>query len=142
MKAAFFLLVIFFVLASAYIEIEHDDGSDILKELKKRNNGVIIVLFVVDSAVGSNLAEKNYDFEYHLIKKVLDNYPSFKYAKVNVNDPAYEELVNASGINATDLLVSPSVMIAEDKKGEWIHGDESLIMVSKAARIYNERVDD
>ena len=142
MKSAILLLACLLVFTTAFIEIQHNNGDDVLKELKKRNNGVIVVLFEVEAEVGTDLAQTNYDYEYHLIHKVLNNYPSFKYAKVNVNDPSYKSIVKASGISISDLYNAPSVLISEDRDGEWIHGDQSLSLVAKTARIYNERAED
>ena len=136
---AILLLVCLLVIANAFIEMKHEKGADILKELKKRNNGVLIVLFVAEAEVGTDLAQVNHDYEFHLIHKILNNYPSFKYAKVNVNDRAYSDIVKASGISISDLYNSPSVLISEDRDGEWIHGDASLNLVAKSAKVYNER---
>ena len=80
-------------------------------------------MFTVDAEMGTDLAQTNYDFEYHLIHGILYNYPSFKFAKVNANDPAYVNLVKSWGISVADLYNSPSVLISEDQRGEWIHGD-------------------
>ena len=52
-------------------------------------------MFTVDAEMGTDLAQTNYDFEYHLIHRILYNYPSFKFAKVNANDPAYVNLVKS-----------------------------------------------
>ncbi|CAI2383007.1 unnamed protein product [Moneuplotes crassus] len=129
-------------LSSAYIELEHENGGDILNQLKKRNNGVIIVLFTAQAEVGTELAQKNNDYEFHLIDRVLKNYPSFKYAKVNAVDKAYSELVKATGISISDLYDSPSVLISEDRDGEWIHGDISSTKLAQVSRRYNERVNE
>mmetsp|Transcript_17393 Transcript_17393/g.19514 ORF Transcript_17393/g.19514 Transcript_17393/m.19514 type:complete len:142 (+) Transcript_17393:27-452(+) len=137
------VLILFLALiafSAAFIEFEHSNGDDILKELKKRNNGVILVLFVANADAGTDLGQTNADYEYHLLHKVLENYPSFKYARVDVTNSNYKSLVKASGISISDLYNSPSVLISEDRDGEWIHGDSSLTLVAKTARIYNERV--
>ena len=123
-----------------FIEIKHSNGETVLKELQKRNNGVVVVLFVAEAELGTDLAQKNYDFEFHLVHKILHNYPAFKYAKVNVNDPAYSGLVKASGISISDLYNSPSVLISEDREGEWIHGETTLNVLAKVAKTYNDRV--
>ena len=136
------LLALIAVLAQAFIEIKHDDGDDILVELRKRNNGVILVLFVIDLKSDTKLAEDNYEFEYHLIHKVLYDYPAFKYARVNALDPAYKNLVKATGLSISDLYNSPSILISEDRDGEWIHGDRTLTLIKRTARVYNERVQD
>ena len=142
MNSRFCILALLLVAVSAFIEIQHDKGADVLAELKKRNNGVILILFVVEGEVGTNLAQMNYDYEYHLVHKVLNNYPMFKYAKVNANDPAYQDLVKAANLSIADLYNAPSVLISEDKKGEWIHGDSSMSLIRKAAENYNRRVKD
>ena len=139
MKVLFFFLALI-AFSAAFIELEYENGSDILKELKKRNNGVIVVLFYVGSDQGTDLAQTNYEYEDNLVHKVLNNYPSFKYASVDVSDPNFKDLVKASGISIGDLYNSPSVLISEDRDGEWIHGDSSLTLISKTARLYNERV--
>ncbi|CAI2382388.1 unnamed protein product [Moneuplotes crassus] len=142
MKTTIFFLICILALSSAYIELTHEDGNDILKELKKRNNGVIVVLFVAEAEIGTELAQTNMDYEFHLINKVLKNYPSFKYAKVNAVDKNYSDLVKATGISISDLYNSPSVLISEDRDGEWIHGDISSSKLKQVARYYNERVNE
>ncbi len=142
MKSLIVLLVCLMAFTSAFIELQHSNGDDILNELKKRNNGVIVVLFVAEAEVGTDLAQTNSDYELHLVNRVLKNYPSFKYARVNAADKEYKELVKATGISISDLFNSPSVLITEDRDGEWIHGDGNLSVLTKTARIYNERVNE
>ena len=50
--------------------------------------------------------------------------------------------VSGSWNSISDLYNAPSVLISEDRDGEWIHGDQSLTLVAKTARIYNERAED
>ena len=133
------LLLVILAVAFGYTTFEHNNGHEILRELEAGNHNVYVIFFYAGATEGSALANRNNDYEDTLVAKVLDDYPSFIYAKVDARDKNYEELVNAVGVNVNELQKSPSVLIMEHGNGAWIHGPETLSKIAEYAPAYNKR---
>ena len=69
MKAVLVLLLLIVSMTFAYIPLRSENGDEVISELKKKNNGVIVILFVSEAELGTELDQINDDFEYHLTSK-------------------------------------------------------------------------
>ena len=63
----------------------------------------------------------------------------FYFAKVNVNDSNYDDLVKACGVDKSELNNSPSVLIIEGGIGVWIHGPQTMNKLEELSRVYHEK---
>ena len=133
------LLFCLFACALAFHNIEHNNGKDILSELEAGNSNVYVILFYAPGHKGGNHNAKTIEDERELTARVLNKYPSFHYAKVNVADPNYEDLVQACGIVTGELHESPSVLIIEGGIGVWIHGPQTVNKIEEFAQDYLKR---
>ena len=137
MKIVFLLTLL--AVAFGYVTMDHNNGHEVLRELEEGNHNVYVIFFHAEGVEGSELDNRNNDYEETLITKVLDDYPKFHYAKVDARDSDYEELVSAVGVNVNELQKSPSILIMEHGNGAWIHGPETISKIAEYAPAYGTR---
>ena len=123
----------------AYKTMDHNNGHEVLRELEADNHNVYVIMFYAGATEKSALANRNNDYEDALINRVLESFGDFTYTKVDARNRDYEELVNAVGINTSELQKSPSVLIMENGNGAWIHGPETISKISEYAPAYARR---
>ena len=96
-------------------------------------------MFYVSGQKGGVQNVRTTEDEKELIGRVLDRYPSFKYAKVNADDKNYSDIVEAIGINTAELHESPSVLVIEGGVGVWVHGPQTINKVAEFATEYEKK---
>ena len=139
MKITFLVLCLIIACAFAYTKIEHSNGADVLNELEAGNHNVYILMFYHGDRKGSQIAQKNKDYEDALINGVLERYPGFRYTAINADDGRYSDLVRACGVVTEELRNSPSVLIMENGNGAWIHGPQTMNKIAEFAPVYSQR---
>ena len=139
MKITFLVLCLLIAYSVAYVKVEHSNGADVLRELEAGNHNVYVLMFYHGDRKGSQIAQKNKDYEDALISGVLERYPSFRYAAVNADDDRYGDLIRACGVVPEELRNSPSVLMMENGNGAWIHGPQTMNKISEFAPVYSQR---
>ena len=139
MKFALLITVALIACAFGYTEMDHNNGHEILRELEAGNHNVYVIFFYAQASEGSALDTMNRDYENTLRENILENFGAFFYAKVNARNADYQELIDAVGINTTELQKSPSILIMEHGNGAWIHGPETISKIAEYAPAYQRR---
>ena len=139
MKAVLLLLCLFMASSLAYHTITDNNGADILHKIEKKDGQVYVLMFYSSGHQGGAHNSHTVNDEKELIERVLKKHPSFHYAKINAADPAYAELVEATGIITSELHESPSVLIIEGGVGVWIHGPQTVNKIEEFSQDYLKR---
>ena len=135
----FCILAMLLASAMSYHSISHNKGKDILDLLEEGTSDVYVLFFYAPGHQGGYHNAKTVEDERELVARVLNKYPSFYFAKVNANDPNYQDLVKACGIITGELHESPSVLIIEGGVGVWVHGPQTINKVEEFAHEYLKR---
>ena len=112
--------------------VSAESGAEVLQILVNDDNQQTPYAILFHSGeTDSKSKELVNEYEMELRQQVLGMDQEFKYFSIDASKKNYEDLIQAVGIDVNELKDSPSVLVIKGGKGWWVHGPNTIKVISE-----------